>query len=63
MKETTLTVNRKGNSYGFRRGNTFFTRDDVNYYDKIYAIRGKGVTEACKEKIKGKFPKVKIEFI
>lgn len=63
MKETTLTVNRKGNSYGFRRGNCFFTREDIAYYSKINAIKGRGVTKDCEEKIRAKFPKVKIEFI
>jgi len=63
IKETTLTVNKKNNSYGFRKGNCFFTRDDVHYYDKIYAVKGKGITPECEEKIRAKFPDVKIEFI
>jgi hypothetical protein len=63
MKETTLTVNRKNGSYGFRRGNNYFTQSDVNYYQKVNAIRGRGITPECEEKIRAKYPLVVIEFI
>jgi hypothetical protein len=62
MKETTLTVNKKGSSYGFRRGNFYFTQSDVNSYQKVNAIRGKGVNESDEEKIRLKYPNVIIEF-
>jgi hypothetical protein len=62
MKETTLTVNRKGGSYGFRRGNCYFTHADIGTYQRINAIRGKGITEACEEKIKSKHPNIEIIF-
>jgi hypothetical protein len=63
MKETTLTVNKKGSSYGFRRGNNYFTVQDVNYYQKVNAIRGRGITPDCEQKIRSRFPNVIIEFI
>lgn len=63
MKETTLTVNKKGSTYGFRRGNNYFTISDVNYYQKVNAIRGKGITKDCEEKIRKKFPLVELVFI
>jgi hypothetical protein len=63
MKETTLTVNKKGTSYGFRRGNNYFTQSDVNYYQKVNAIRGRGVTESDEEKIRAKYPLVEIIFL
>lgn len=63
MKTTTLTVNKKGTTYGFRKGNCYFTKADLAYYDRIYAIKGRGVTDACIEKIRSKNPTVVIEFL
>ena len=62
-KETTLTVNKKNGSYGMRRGNIFFTKDDVNYYDRIFLIRGKGITPECEQKIKEKWKHKEIIFL
>ena len=63
MKETTLTVNRKGGSYGFRKGNVFFTKDDVNTYQKVNVIKGSGITPECEQKIRARFPNIVIEFV
>lgn len=63
MKETTLTVNRKGSSYGFRRGNCYFTKDDVNTYQKVNVIKGRGITSECEQKIRSRFPLIEICFI